>query len=84
MLRIYKTYSFPTRDDRVGSQWMSFSSRPADLISKDDFYVLESGLVVLETSFNNYDKSNYEFLNPNTVPCWLRATIAVNLARTST
>lgn len=53
MLRVMKTYHFPSRDERVGSQWFTFSSRPGDLISKDDFYVLSSGLVVMETSLAN-------------------------------
>jgi hypothetical protein len=35
----------------------------------------------METSFNNYNDGNYKEVNPRTVPCWLRATIAVNLAR---
>lgn len=81
LLRIFKTYEFPTKDKRVGSEWMCFSSRPGDLISKDDFYVLSSQLKVIETSFNNFDFENYKSLNPKTVPCWLRATIACNLAR---
>jgi len=50
MLRIFKTYNFPTRDSRVGSETITFSSRPGDLISKDDFYVLSSGLTVIESS----------------------------------
>lgn len=81
LLRTLKTYSFPTRDEKVGSQWFSFSSRPGDLISKDDFYVLSSGLIVMETSFSNMNPNNYKDLSPQTVPCWLRQTIAVNLAR---
>ena len=36
----------------------------------------------METSFGNYRAENYKDLNPNTVPCWLRQTIAANLART--
>jgi hypothetical protein len=80
LLRTFKTYHFPKRDPNVGSEWFAFSSRPGDLISKDDFYVLSSGLIVMETSLNNYNKDNYRDLNPQTVPCWLRATIAVNLA----
>lgn len=83
LLRIFKTYHFPTRDVNVGSQWFAFSSRPGDLISKDDFYVLSSGLYVMETSLSNNIKDNYKDLTPRTVPCWLRATIAVNLARTA-
>jgi hypothetical protein len=81
LLRIFKTYHFPTQDSRVGSQWLSFSSRPGDLISKDDFYVCSSGLRVIETSFNNFKEENYKLLSPQTVPCWLRASIATNLSR---
>lgn len=83
LLRIFKTYHFPTRDTNVGSQWFAFSSRPGDLISKDDFYVLSSGLYVMETSLTNKNTENYKDLTPRTIPCWLRATIAVNLARNS-
>lgn len=82
MLRVFKTYNFPTRDSRVGSEMITFSSRPADLNSKDDYYVLSSGLRVLETSLDNFNNDNYKDLNPLTVPCWLRATLACNLART--
>lgn len=35
----------------------------------------------METSFNNQNSDNYKDLSPRTVPCWLRATIAVNLAK---
>jgi hypothetical protein len=84
MLRVFKTYNFPSRDPRVGSEMITFSSRPADLNSKDDYYVLSSGLRVLETSLDNFNPENYKELNPLTVPCWLRATLACNLARTGT
>ena len=59
LLRTFKTYIFPTSNPEVGSEWMSFSSRPGDLISKDDFYVLSSGMRVVETSFNNFKEENY-------------------------
>ena len=45
MLRIYKHWNFPRQN--VASQFVSFTSRPADMISKDDFFVLGSGLKVL-------------------------------------
>jgi glycosylphosphatidylinositol transamidase (GPIT) subunit GPI8 len=50
LLRIYKSFNFPTRNSQVGAQTLTFSSRPGDLISKDDFYVLDSGLKVMESS----------------------------------
>lgn len=81
MLRLFKTYNFPTRNPSVGSETITFSSRPADLNSKDDFYVLSSGLKIMETSLMNYNTDNFKELNSNSVPCWLRATVASNLAR---
>lgn len=83
MLRIFKTYNFPTRDARVGSETITFSSRPGDLISKDDFYVLSSGLMVIESSLENLNPANWQDLSPQTVPTWLRQTIACHLAKTS-
>jgi hypothetical protein len=83
MLRIFKTYNFPSRDSRVGSETITFSSRPGDLISKDDFYVLSSGLYVMESSLGNENKDNLKELKPQTVPTWLRQTIACHLARSS-
>jgi hypothetical protein len=81
MLRIFKTYNFPSRDPAIGSEWLSFSSRPGDLISKDDFYVLASGLVITETAFLNFNFAKYKTLNPRSVPSWLRVCVASNLAR---
>jgi hypothetical protein len=81
MLRIFKTYNFPTRNPNVGSDTITFSSRPADFNSKDDFYILSSGLKVMETSLLNFNPDNSKDLNPKTVPCWIRATVASHLAR---
>lgn len=68
MLRVYKTYNFALHDDQVRSN-LSFSSRPGDLESKDDFYMLKgSKMVVTETSLNNYNRSNYLFLHPESLP----------------
>lgn len=83
MLRIFKTYNFPTRDVRVGSETLTLSSRPGDLISKDDFYILSSGLTVIESSLENMNDNNWKELSPQTVPTWLRQTIACNLARSN-
>ncbi len=59
LLRIVKNYHFPTDSPEVGSTWLSFTSRPGDIRSKDDFYVLSSGLVVIETSLSNQNVDNY-------------------------
>lgn len=48
LLRTYKHWSFPRPN--VPLQSTSFTSRPGDFISKDDFFILSTGLRVLETS----------------------------------
>jgi hypothetical protein len=60
MLRVVKSYNFPTRNENVGSETITFTSRPGDLNSKDSFYILSSGLKVTETSFMNFNKDNYK------------------------
>jgi hypothetical protein len=68
MLRIYKTYNFALHDRNVQTN-LSFSSRPGDLESKDDFYFLfGSKMIVVETSLNNWNKDNYKYLHPESLP----------------
>jgi len=81
MLRVFKTYNFPSREGRVGSNTITFSSRPGDFNSKDDFYILSSGLSIMETSLLNYNTDNWKDLDAKSVPCWLRVAVASNLAR---
>ena len=64
------------------------SSRPGDLSSKDDFYVVSifeesrsvSRLVVTETSLSTYDKSLYKLIKVEGMQAWQRAAIANRLA----
>jgi hypothetical protein len=46
MLRFFKVYNFPSTNSQIASQTILFTARPGDLESKDDFYVLSSGLAV--------------------------------------
>lgn len=52
MLRVYKHYRFDLRELRPAANplSMSFSSYPGEVFSDDDFFVLSSGLVVLQTT----------------------------------
>mmetsp|Transcript_39611 Transcript_39611/g.46097 ORF Transcript_39611/g.46097 Transcript_39611/m.46097 type:complete len:355 (-) Transcript_39611:62-1126(-) len=80
MLRIYKTYELNYQNPAINAKTVSFSSRPGDLESKDDFYVTDSGFVVMETSFNTYNTSNYGFLHYDSVPVWIRVQTATRMA----
>ena len=67
---------------------IEMSSRPGDLSSKDDFYVVSifeesrsvSRLVVTETSLSTYDKSLYKLIKVEGMQAWQRAAIANRLA----
>ena len=60
---------------------VSYSARPGMISSKDDFYQLGSGLVVIETTSNIYNKALFEeYLNPKSVLTWMRTIIANRMA----
>ncbi len=54
-----------------------------DLESKDDFYQLDSGLVVIETSLSVFNQSLYKSLTPQSVPCWVRSIVANRMAKSA-
>lgn len=60
MLRILKKYSMPFRrtgssgpEDGIPGHTVSFSSYPGILSSGDDYHIVSSGLVTLETTIGN-------------------------------
>eukprot|EP00055_Hartaetosiga_balthica_P008244 m.30036 g.30036 ORF g.30036 m.30036 type:complete len:561 (-) comp6198_c0_seq1:242-1924(-) len=85
-LRIFKHYILP-KDMAAGlsivASTVSFSSRPGDLESKDDFYTLSSQLTVLETSLTVFNKSLYAALTPKSVPVWIRVQLANRMANSA-
>eukprot|EP00050_Salpingoeca_kvevrii_P007624 m.297426 g.297426 ORF g.297426 m.297426 type:complete len:604 (+) comp13608_c0_seq1:73-1884(+) len=85
MTRIYKLYDFPfTMSGQSGSivpgRKSSFSSYPGTLFSGDDFYLLSSGLVVMETTIGNSNSSLNQYIQPTTVLEWMRNILANRLA----
>eukprot|EP01147_Barroeca_monosierra_P001657 gene1659-4787_t len=86
MTRIMKRYSFPfhlsreQNSTRVSGTSVAFSSYPGVLYSGDDFYLLSSGLVVMETTIGNSNPELNKYIQPTTVLEWLRNILANRLA----
>jgi hypothetical protein len=80
MNRIFKHYDFSLKSSNVAAHKFSFSSKPADLQSKDDFWVLSSGLVVTETSLIIINETLYDYIVPETVPAFMRSITANRMA----
>ena len=77
-------YIFDSPDiAKTSSTTVSFSSRPGDLHSKDDFFLLSNQMTVIETSLTVFNKTLYKALTPLTVPTWLRSQVANRLASTA-
>ena len=89
MLRVFKRYEINVRQQDsketrkfVNSQSQTFSSYPGVIFSLDDFYILSSGLVTLETTINISNKDLQKYITPNSVLEWVRVIVANRLART--
>jgi hypothetical protein len=50
MIRIMKNYDTPLHDAAVAAKRVSFSSYPGFLESLDDFYLMDSGLAMVQVS----------------------------------
>ncbi|XP_056131210.1 putative phospholipase B-like 2 [Lampris incognitus] len=88
MLRIMKKYNFafnmsPMDSSQPPGGIQAFSSYPGSIFSGDDFYILSSGLVTLETTIGNSNPALWKFVNPTgAVMEWLRNIVANRLAAT--
>lgn len=82
MTRVWKYYDFPMGPGV--SQRMGFSSYPGVTGSTDDYYLMDSGLVVTETTVSMMSDSAFDKLNTSTyaIPDYMRIMISNKLART--
>ncbi|XP_052420567.1 putative phospholipase B-like 2 isoform X2 [Carassius gibelio] len=86
MLRILKRYSLtyrtaPAEKDIIPGRIQVFSSYPGTIFSGDDFYLLSSGLVTLETTIGNSNAALWGLVQPRgAVMEWLRNIVANRLA----
>uniref|UniRef100_A0A3Q2HAG4 Phospholipase B-like n=1 Tax=Equus caballus TaxID=9796 RepID=A0A3Q2HAG4_HORSE len=87
MLRIIKKYWFqfhegPQEDaPPAPGNRLVFSSYPGTIFSCDDFYILASGLVTLETTIGNRNPALWKYVQPkHCVLEWVRNIVANRLA----
>ncbi|XP_071504037.1 putative phospholipase B-like 2 [Diadema antillarum] len=87
MLRIIKKYNFAfhltnTSAEVVPGQTAAFTSNPGSLLSGDDFYITNSGLVTIETTIGNNNNALWKYVQPTGQTLeWARNIIANRLAR---
>ncbi|XP_078410184.1 putative phospholipase B-like 2 [Cetorhinus maximus] len=87
MLRIIKKYKLsfkltPGGDLTIPGEEQAFSSYPGALFSGDDFYIMSSRLVALETTIGNNNAQLWKFVQPiGSVMEWLRNIVANRLAK---
>lgn len=83
MNRIFKHYNLPVASRVAPRQIkMSLSSSPGYLSSVDDYYLLDSGLSVMETTNGVYRNELYNLIVPQSALSWVRSMVANTLART--
>jgi len=80
LVRIYKHINTPFDNTATVSSEVGFSSYPGQIASADDFYVLDSGLVVMETSNSIFNQTLYDACIPESLLSWHRTTLANRLA----
>jgi len=66
----------------VAAKGTSYSSYPGYLSSLDDFYLMDSGLAMVQTSNGVYDNSLLDLIKPETLYAWQRVRAANALAHT--
>nr|XP_012324444.2 putative phospholipase B-like 2 [Aotus nancymaae] len=87
MLRVIKKYWLQFREGPQGGyplvpgSKLVFSSYPGTIFSCDDFYILGSGLVTLETTIGNKNPALWKYVRPRgCVLEWVRNIVANRLA----
>lgn len=73
-----KEYNLPCR--RYNAHRVTMSTRVGKLSSYDDFYIADSGLLVIETTMTVLNESLYDYVKAQNLFTWLRAIHATWVA----
>ena len=81
LIRIFKEYKFvPNPNNDFPGKIILMSSYPGAINSQDDFYITSADLYITETTNNVFNETLFDFLNPNTLMCWIRTMVANRLS----
>merc|ERR1719253_852285 len=84
MLRIFKFYNFPLGIHTMATS-IAMPSHPGALSSNDDFYVMNSGLVVVDTSLPQLVLTPYDDVTngplSGDIPSWMHVMIVNRLSK---
>jgi hypothetical protein len=76
MNRIYKHYHFHV-NAHTGAKKVSFSSYPGYLSSLDDFYIMDNGLVMIQTTNGVFNQDLFKkYVHPESLWAWQRVRLA--------
>eukprot|EP00931_Biecheleriopsis_adriatica_P104277 TRINITY_DN78965_c0_g1_i1.p1 TRINITY_DN78965_c0_g1~~TRINITY_DN78965_c0_g1_i1.p1 ORF type:complete len:556 (-),score=112.29 TRINITY_DN78965_c0_g1_i1:91-1758(-) len=78
--RIFKHYHFDFKT-ATGANRISFSSYPGYLESLDDFYMMDSGLGMVQTSNNLLNNTLLTLIKPQSLLAWQRVRAASAIAK---
>lgn len=86
MTRIFKYYHIHLPNSRASTDTIAFSSYPGCVSSTDDFYMMNSGLTVMDTSLEILNAAAYnrvaEFPTNSHIPNFMRVMVANRIAKT--
>jgi len=82
LIRTYKVYNFNLNNPLVNTKRLSLSSQPGSVASIDDWYIVDNNRVVTETTIGNENDDVYSYIHFDSLPYWIRVTVA-NLAFTN-
>ena len=80
MIRIFKEYRFVSNKGGEKCKTVAFPSYPATLFSLDDYYYLDSNLLVFETTNKIYGIDLFKSMSPNSLFTWVREILSNRLA----
>lgn len=67
MVRVYKRYEFYYNNPLAAAKQVAFSSYPGALNSFDDYYQMDTDLVMMETTNNVMNNALWKYVSPSTL-----------------